>query len=92
MPSSRWSHCFTLNSGAGTVSDGFLVFGGVNLKNYCKSRIYQFQILNKWYKLPKDSFGNEQNEEVDERLEMMINNVKQKTELIKEIINAKHAE
>lgn len=43
LPCSRWSHCFTLNRGAtSTPNDGFLVFGGVNLKNYCKSRVYQF--------------------------------------------------
>lgn len=41
MPCSRWSHCFTLNRG-GDTADGFLIFGGVNLRNYCKSRIYQF--------------------------------------------------
>ena len=55
MPCSRWSHILTMN-GAGR-GDGFLVFGGVNLKSYCKSRIYQFQIWNSWYK-QKKHFGH----------------------------------
>jgi hypothetical protein len=42
-PVSRWSHCFVPNRGHHSGSaDGFFIFGGVNLKNYCKSRIYQF--------------------------------------------------
>lgn len=65
MPCSRWSHCFTANRGGSSgATDGFLVFGGVNLKNYCKSSLYQFQILNKWY-VPK---GMEEDEEIDEKL------------------------
>jgi hypothetical protein len=85
MPCSRWSHCFTLNRGgcSGGI-DGFLIFGGVNLKNYCKSRIYQFQILNKWY-TPKGGMIDE----MDERLQILMSNVRQKTDLIKEILASK---
>lgn len=43
-----------MNRGEGNgATDGFLVFGGVNLRNYCRSKVYQFQILNKWYQAPK---------------------------------------
>jgi len=59
--------------------DGFLVFGGINLKSYCKSRIYQFEIWNSWYKTSK--------EEKDEKLEMLQNIVKEKVEIIKEYLN-----
>ena len=90
MPCSRWSHCFSLNHGTGTSSssggiDGFLIFGGVNLKNYCKSRIFQFQFLNNWY-VQKSIFPKVEDEEVDEKIQMLISNVKQKSELIKEIL------
>ena len=88
MPCSRWSHCFTLNRGGNSgATDGFLIFGGVNLKNYCKSRVYQFQILNNWYS-PVGRAAEDDNE-VDEKVQMLNNNVKQKTDLIKEILNAK---
>ena len=40
MPCSRWSHIFLNNRSHNP--DGFFVFGGVNLNNYCKSRIFQF--------------------------------------------------
>lgn len=88
MPCSRWSHCFSLNRGGSSgCIDGFLVFGGVNLRNYCKPRMYQFQILNKWYQ-PK---GADLDEE-DERLQVLMANVRQKTDLIKEILAAKKEE
>lgn len=92
MPCSRWSHCFTLNRGYSSGSvDGFLVFGGVNLTNYCKSRVYQFQILNKWY-VPKGAAAAQDGaiEEIDEKLQMMISSVKQKTELAKELLKGKY--
>lgn len=38
MPCSRWSHTITTNSTY--AEDGILIFGGVNLKNYCKSKVY----------------------------------------------------
>ncbi len=63
--------------------DGFLVFGGVNLKNYCKSRIYQFQILNRWYKPPKGHKEDSAGGFVDEKVQLLSVSVKQKIELIK---------
>ena len=62
VPCSRWSHCFTMNRGEGAGNrDGFLVFGGVNLRNYCRSKVYQFQILNRWYQPPKGAYKNAKN-------------------------------
>lgn len=73
-PVSRWSHCFLPNRGHGYgATDGFLVFGGVNLKNYCKSRIYQFQILNKWYTPPVKKGSVVKNEIDDEGFDEKIN-------------------
>ena len=80
MPCSRWSHCFSVNGTADYGCDGFFIFGGVNLKNYCKSRIYQFQILNKWYK----SKNKNEKVEPDEKLDMLISTVKEKIDIIKE--------
>lgn len=44
QPCSRWSHIMLPNTQYGP--DGFAVLGGVNLNNYCKSYLYQFQIMN----------------------------------------------
>eukprot|EP00347_Sterkiella_histriomuscorum_P022130 403331578 len=81
MPCSRWSHVLTMNGNS--RGDGFIVFGGVNLKNYCKSRLYQFEIWNSWYKPQKV------NDEklVNEKFEMLNNNVKEKIDIIKDIMN-----
>jgi len=76
MPCSRWSHCMTTN---GTRNDGFLIFGGVNLRSYCKSKVYQFTILNNWI-TSKDP------EHIDEKLEILSNNCKEKIEIIKNVI------
>jgi len=93
VPCSRWSHCFTMNGGEGTGNrDGFLVFGGVNLRNYCRSKVYQFQILNKWYQPPKGAHKNAKNQEdeaggyIDEKVQMLALQCKQKIELIKDIV------
>jgi len=43
-PCSRWSHLMVPNRGWN--ADGMLVFGGVNLNNYCKSRLHTFLISN----------------------------------------------
>lgn len=86
MPCSRWSHCLALNRGTGTSGsgvDGFLIFGGVNLKNYCKSKVYQFQFLNSWY-VPRS--GGQEEEGPSEKLQLFTGNVKQKVELIKELL------
>ena len=99
-PVSRWSHCFLPNRGQGSgATDGFLIFGGVNLKNYCKSRIYQFQILNKWYTPPtqrnkggKNNKNDQSMEEegvLDEKITTLGSYVKQKTDLIREILRGK---
>jgi hypothetical protein len=100
-PVSRWSHCFLPNRGHGYGStDGFLVFGGVNLKNYCKSRIYQFQILNKWYTPPtqRSKQGGKNNEKTfddegvfDEKITTLASYVKQKTDLVREILRGKES-
>jgi hypothetical protein len=78
--------------------DGFLVFGGVNLKSYCKSRIYQFQILNKWYTPPVNTKNNKQqvwddpsDQGIDEKITTLASYVKQKTDMIKEILRGKGA-
>ena len=93
VPCSRWSHCFTLNRGEGNGSvDGFLVFGGVNLRNYCRSKIYQFQILNKWYVPPKATkHGKGYDDDtsggfIDEKVQILAMQSKQKIDLIKEIV------
>ena len=87
IPCSRWSHICTLNrGGSNSIADGFLIFGGVNLKNYCRSRIYQFQILNSWYKPAK---GVKLDNKINQKLEMLFNNVKEKIEIIKEQTNKK---
>jgi hypothetical protein len=100
-PVSRWSHCFVPNRGHHSGSaDGFFIFGGVNLKNYCKSRIYQFQILNKWYTPPAftKGFGKqdktsaiEEEEGFDEKITTLASYVKQKTDIVKEILRGKDA-
>jgi hypothetical protein len=75
VPCSRWSHCFTMNRGEGSgATDGFLVFGGVNLRNYCRSKVYQFQILNRWYQAPKGSKKGQDNEAggyIDEKIQIL---------------------
>ncbi len=81
MPCSRWSHVLTMNGSS--RSDGFLVFGGVSLRSYCKSRVYQFQIWNSWFK-PRIQMDKN---EPDEKIEMLNNNVKDKIDMIKEILN-----
>ena len=43
-PSSRWSHFMVPNRRYNP--DGVVIFGGVSLKNYCKSRLHSFQILS----------------------------------------------
>lgn len=44
QPCSRWSHMLLPNRQFNP--DGFLLLGGVNLNNYCKSKVYSFQLLN----------------------------------------------
>lgn len=39
MPCSRWS-CTISSNGFSRGNDGFLILGGVNLKNYCKTKLY----------------------------------------------------
>ena len=51
MPCSRWSHCMIAKGHDHLSSEGLLVFGGVNLQNYCKSKLYTFQLSD--IKLPK---------------------------------------
>ena len=43
MPCSRWGHCMTAKGYDNSASEGMLVFGGVNLASYCKSKVYTFQ-------------------------------------------------
>ena len=34
-------------SGTQSAYEGVVIFGGVNLKSYCKSKLYQFTLSNK---------------------------------------------
>ena len=44
QPCSRWSHVIVPNRECNP--NGFLVLGGVNLNNYCRSKLYSFQVLS----------------------------------------------
>ena len=45
MPCSRWSHFMTQVRGDNHDGEnGFLMFGGVNLKSYCRSVIWNFTL------------------------------------------------
>ena len=93
-PCSRWAHTLTSN-GSSRSSDGFIVFGGVNLKSYCRTKVYQFEILNKWYsgpkKLGKEGWKEvgEEKQEIHEKIEALHNNIKEKIDIIKEITSKK---
>lgn len=52
QPCSRWSTIMLPNRKH--QPDGILVFGGVNLNNYCTSRLYQLQVVNFGKKLPHE--------------------------------------
>ena len=47
MPSSRWSHCMVPLQNSRQPNEGFIVFGGGNLKAYCHSQLYSFTLSNK---------------------------------------------
>jgi hypothetical protein len=44
MPCSRWSHVMVPNKQEDP--DGFVILGGQNLYNYCKSKLCSFKIIN----------------------------------------------
>lgn len=44
QPCSRWSHVIVPNRECNPT--GFLVLGGVNLNNYCRSKLYSFHMLS----------------------------------------------
>ena len=44
QPCSRWSSIMMPNRKYNP--DGIIVFGGVNLNNYCRSRLFTFSIVN----------------------------------------------
>ena len=43
-PCSRWSHIMVPYKSESF--NGFLIFGGINLRNYCKSNVHCFNVLN----------------------------------------------
>ena len=47
MPCSRWSHTMIPLSSTQSYHEGFILFGGVNLKAYCKSKFYTFTFSHK---------------------------------------------
>ena len=47
MPCSRWSHTMIPLTSTQSYHEGFIVFGGVNLKAYCKSKFYTFTFSHK---------------------------------------------
>ena len=47
MPCSRWSHTMVAMSNTQSYHEGFLVFGGVNLRTYCKSNFFTFSFSHK---------------------------------------------
>ena len=47
LPCSRWSHSMLALNGSQSAYEGVIIFGGVNLKSYCKSKFYQFTLGSK---------------------------------------------
>lgn len=48
MPCSRWSHFMTkVNGDTDSAADGILIFGGVNIKSYCRSILWNFSLHEK---------------------------------------------
>lgn len=43
-PCSRWSHSMVAYKDSDF--DGFIIFGGINLRSYCQSNLHMFNILN----------------------------------------------
>ncbi len=66
MPCSRWSHCMVARGYEQMSSDGFMIFGGVNLQNYCKSTLYNFQLSD--VKLPKKEDNKQQKQKAPIKL------------------------
>lgn len=45
MPCSRWSHFITqIRGDTKSAEDGFLMFGGANLKAYCRTTLWNFHL------------------------------------------------
>ena len=47
MPCSRWSHTMIPQSSTQAYHEGFILFGGVNLKAYCRSNFFTFSFSHK---------------------------------------------
>ncbi|CDW80498.1 kelch motif family protein [Stylonychia lemnae] len=82
IPTSRWSHGFTKLDDNGK----FILFGGVNLKSYCKSRLYQVEIIPQQRKRDRNA---DRNQRIDFRIQNLVTSVKSKIDIIKELINVK---
>ena len=42
LPLSRWKHSMVAMNNDMSESDGFMIFGGANLRCYCRSKIFTF--------------------------------------------------
>eukprot|EP00347_Sterkiella_histriomuscorum_P014797 403359488 len=88
LPVSRWGASIIQSD---EQNGKIIMFGGINLKSYCKARIYQLEFIPALQKqvvengMQKPAAVNK----VDYRLQNLFNHLKEKIDLIQELINHK---